>query len=169
MKRLEGLRVDQELLLEFFLNFSCFEFALKLTGYSKPIRTRRREPLAPPVSPDWKKYADSIKDKFDKTINDDLHQASNYLLDDPPREQVLLPNGPSWNTKVPKEDLAEIKRLLILVRRIRNNLFHGGKFDIAPHEQPERTERLLRSSLSILDQCLKLSPDVKEVFDNAII
>ena len=47
-------------------------------------------------------------------------------------------------------------QVLDLIRRVRNNLFHGGKFNDA-HSGPGRNELLLRHSLAILHRCLELS------------
>jgi hypothetical protein len=56
-----------------------------------------------------------------------------------------------------------------MVRCVRNNLFHGAKYNNEVHEDIERTEMLLKSSLTILDECLALSPRVKSFFDEAAI
>ena len=161
MSSLREWRVDRELLLDFFLSFSRFEFALKLAGFAEGNEKR--------VRPNWESYAASIKDIFDKSTDEDLLNASDYSLYNPPMKQVLLPNGLSWSTEVPNGDLTDIEKLLILVRRVRNNLFHGGKFDMESHEQAERTESLLRSCLIVLGACLDLSPNVKKPFNNAVI
>ena len=51
--------VSKELLLEFFLTFSRFEYALKATGYYK------RRPVKPPdwpkAEPDWDRFAASLR------------------------------------------------------------------------------------------------------------
>lgn len=161
MSKFLSLDVDRELLLEFFLYFACFEFALKSTGFARGDEKS--------VSPDWSSYANFVKDKFDKTANDDLNDASNYLLENPPMKQVLLPVGISWSADVPNDGLSDLEKLLTLVRGVRNNLFHGGKFNIDTHEQPERTKHLLRSCLIVLDACLELSPNVRIAFDSARI
>jgi len=58
---------------------------------------------------------------------------------------------------------------LRMVRSIRNNLFHGGKYNIEVHEDTDRTEHLLRSSLVVLEECLELSPEVRLHFEEASI
>jgi hypothetical protein len=55
------------------------------------------------------------------------------------------------------------------VRRVRNNLFHGAKLAAELFEDTERQEQLLASSLVILSECLRLSPDVRGFFDLATI
>jgi len=154
-------RVSKDLLLNFFLTFSRFEFALKIHEFAKGNQNR--------VQPDWDKFANSIRDSFDKTTRGDLTEAVDYFLINPPWKQVLINGNINWNTSVPDNELSEIEKVLLLIRRVRNNLFHGGKFNIGPHEAPERTTRLLNYSLIILEACLPLSPEVEDNYRQAII
>ena len=72
------------------------------------------------------------------------------------------------NTSSPQNEM-DIEFILKMVRNVRNNLFHGGKYSTEAHEDTERTERLLRSSITILGECLELSPQVCEYFNDATI
>ena len=167
LKQLNLQDEEKELLLNFFLTYSCFEFALKATDFARPTRRIEKDIDVYLVSTNWDSYATSIKDKFDKTDNEDLNKASDYLLQNPPMQQVIFENNLMWNTITPNDNLTDIEKLLKLISHIRNNLFHGGKFDIEVHEQAERTEYLLRYGLIILEECLRLTPDVKKAFDRA--
>ena len=155
------VRVNPDLLLEFFLTFARAEFALKNSGF---VKGNERE-----VSADWDGFTASIKSSFTKDKSDDLVQAVNYILDNPPMKQVLRKNTLMWEANVPDGNLTEIEVLIWLVRRIRNNLFHGGKHNIALFEDTERTTRLLKSSLIIIQECLLLAPHVKTTYDEATI
>ena len=73
-------RVNPDLLLEFFLTFARAEFALKNSGF---VKGNERE-----VLPDWNRFAASIKNSFTKDKSDDLTQAANYIMDNPPMKQV---------------------------------------------------------------------------------
>lgn len=55
--------------------------------------------------------------------------------------------------------------VLLYVRRIRNNLFHGGKFN-GHWFEPKRSEELLRHSLTILRGCLAASKEVRGTFNS---
>lgn len=55
--------------------------------------------------------------------------------------------------------------MLLYVRRVRNNLFHGGKFN-GRRFAPERSELLLRHSLTIHRACIDASEDVHQAFHN---
>lgn len=156
-----AIKVSDSLLFEFFMNFSKFEFALKTASFAMGDDKR--------VSPNWDKFSQSIKGKFDKTKSLDLQQAVEFFLLNPPWKQVFIDGALYWDASVPNNGLAEIEKVLLLIRRVRNNLFHGGKFNFEVHEDTARTVNLLSYSIVILKACLDLSPDVKYNYDNAKI
>jgi len=153
--------VSKDLVFNFFMCFSKFEFALKTAGFAKGNEKQ--------VSPDWDNFSKSIKDKFDKAANANLSKAIDYFLLNPPWKQVFIHGRMYWDTSVPGNRLTEIEKVLLLIRRVRNNLFHGGKFNFEIHEDKERTIYLLNYSLVVLEGCLALSPDVKYNFEKATI
>jgi hypothetical protein len=65
--------------------------------------------------------------------------------------------------------MERMEHALLLVRRVRNNLFHGGKFSDEVHSGRARNELLLRHSLAILHRCLDLSPSVATDYENAAL
>lgn len=157
--------VDKMLLLEFFLVFSRFEYALKASGLFK-----RRTPDPPRLSkaePDWDTFAIDLRDTFAPNETEELREACRYLQESPPNQQVIIGDDVAWKTSVHPVQEREIEFLLRMVRCVRNNLFHGGKYNIAIHEDRQRTEILLRSSLVILDACLNLSPKQLEAYREA--
>jgi len=157
--------VSKELLLEFFLTFSRFEYALKATGYYK------RRPVKPPdwpkAEPDWDRFAASLRKIFNSTAKDGLLQACAFFNDSPPNQQVLNSHGVAWETPVHPNNESEIEFLLRMVRCVRNNLFHGGKYNNDVHESKHRTEAFLRHALTILSACLKLAPQQAAAFREA--
>jgi hypothetical protein len=159
--------VDKELLLEFFLVFSRFEYALKATGFFK------RHPPAPPrwpkAEPDWDSLAVSLRPSFDPCATPELQAACEYLLDSPPNQQVIKNGAVAWETPVRPPNETEVEFLLRMVRGIRNNLFHGGKYSIGVHEDLQRTEHLLRCALIILQSCLHLSPEQSRAYREAYL
>lgn len=169
--------MDRELLCEYFLTFSRFEYSLKAIGLfirpqpnSESIKRFREEGVLPEAKPDWDKFAVSLRGSFRIDRTNNLKQACEYILDSPPIKQVIIINdGLAWETPVRPNNEAEIVFLLRMLRYIRNNLFHGGKYNIEVHEDTERTAMLLRSSLVILEECLYLNTELKQVFDEAVI
>jgi hypothetical protein len=161
-------RVNRNLLLDFFLTFSCFEYALKASGFFK--RPGSYDPLRTPGAwPDWHSFATSLRDRFQIGGDSQLRTACEYLLDSPPWKQVIINDGPAWDSPIRPKNESDIEFILRMVRTVRNNLFHGGKHTIGLHKDPERTEKLLSSSLIILQECLTLVPKVKQHFDEATI
>lgn len=62
-----------------------------------------------------------------------------------------------------------MEQVLQLVRRIRNNLFHGGEFSDEVHSGPDRNRLLLQHAIAILRRCLELSPRVARSFRDAAL
>ncbi|MBW2741603.1 MAG: hypothetical protein JRE64_22795 [Deltaproteobacteria bacterium] len=155
----KNIRIPKDLVFNFFISFAKFEFALKMAGFSKGNGKR--------VSPDWDVFAKATS--FDKKTNKKLEEAVDYFMLNPPWKQVLIDGGMAWDSSMPNNGLSEIEKVLLLVRRVRNNLFHGGKFNIEVHEKKERTEKLLQSSLIILKACLALDEGIQNNFQQATI
>ena len=160
MDYLETMRLDRELILQFFLVLSRMEFALKVSGFATGTENS--------VKPDWDGYARRIRDTFSKRETPDLLEASNYYLNTPPQKQVLRNGGLAWSSTMPTNS-AEIDVLLMLVRRVRNNLFHGGKYNSQAHDETARNESLLRYGITILEASMTLVPDVKAAYKGAAI
>jgi hypothetical protein len=154
---LAELRIDRDLILEFFLTFSRFEFALKLTGFAKGDEDR--------VDPDWEKSAVSVRHSFDRNRNPALASACELFDVNPPRKQVLLDGKLAWNASLPRAGDSDAERFIALVKRVRNNLFHGGKYNADLHEEVARSEQLLRGSICILEECLRISCDVRRAYE----
>lgn len=139
-KKRKGIKED--LLLEFFSDFARIEYALKNSGFVKGDERR--------VSADWDSFSKSINSLFRKDRTAELKEASDYLLNNPPNKQVLRLNNLMWEANVPNGSLSELEKLILLIRRTRNNLFHGGKHNIGIFEDIQRGTQLLRSSLIII-------------------
>ena len=140
------------LVCEFFRTFARFEYALKVTGFYRHGRNN--------AEPDWTRFAESaaVGRVLDDPVGSHLTEAIQYIRTHPPRKQVIENGGLAWSDRPPNAT-SQSGRVLGFVCRVHNNLFHGGKgnqhwFD------PERTERLLRHSLTILHGCLEASEDV---------
>lgn len=58
--------------------------------------------------------------------------------------------------------------MLRLVRVVRNNLFHGGKYQSGPFDEIARNENLLEAAITVLSHCLALSDPVREAFEEVL-
>jgi hypothetical protein len=143
-----------ELIFEFFIVFSRFEFTLKKVGH---LSTGSRDR----VSPNWDTFCNKYQAKFNKDKTPLLTEAVNYYLSKPTKIQAHREGKFEWldNTKSLNE--SEFAWLIRSIKYTRNNLFHGGKFPISP----VRDKKLLYYGLVILYACLELDEELFRVFN----
>ena len=147
--------LDRELILLFLIYFARAEYALKRAHYIKGNEKR--------VDADWDRFASDTNGKFDAEVSEELSSAAKYLLNHPPKKQVLKNSKLAWaDSSCGKQEV--LPCLLVLVRRVRNNLFHGGKFPLTPIPEVARDRKLLQSSLIVLDAALQLNQKVARFF-----
>jgi hypothetical protein len=151
---------DRDVVFRFFAVFSRFEYALKASGFVK--KGRSGEAL-----PDWESYATDLRGKFAEVGDERFKSACVYFAQRPPNTQVLTSRGLGWRINPRRQDDFDEKYLLRLVRAVRHNLFHGGKY---PREglvpDVARNRELLEAGISVLQWCLALSPNVKEAYEH---
>ena len=140
---------------ELFKTFSRFEYSLKASGFNNGDGN---------AEPNWRIFAESVSKIFEDPEAGEFADAIRYIIDHPPKKQIVSDGVLEWSEAVPQTDL-RADLVLLYVRRVRNNLFHGGKFN-GRWFAPERSEALLRNSLVILRQCLEASEPVKEAYDH---
>ncbi|WP_439668267.1 hypothetical protein [Cupriavidus necator] len=91
------------------------------------------------------------------------------MLADPPRKQIQRDNVPEWKEMGQIRDAAD---LILAVRRVRNNLVHGGKYmPKSAREEPagkveQRDRALLLETLTVLDFALDRWPELGAAFDS---
>ena len=138
----------------FFVFFSRYEYALKRAGY---IQGRNG------VKPDWDEYARCKRAILGQIMEGPADEAVRFLQEVPPKKQVIRNGKLGWepDSYTGKFDLA---RLLTLVCRVRNNLFHGGKFQEGPEEDISRDRQLMEASLKVLQACLDTDHGLRSVF-----
>lgn len=152
----QHLNLAPELACEFLAVFSRYEFALKSTGFAE----------GDAVQAAWDRYAGSIATAFDQITDTEVTAAVDYLLTQPPKKQVLREGKLQWES-TPLDNVPRAQQVLTMIRRVRNNLFHGGKF--IPAEaggDPHRDQLLVQHSLVVLRACLPLDPNVEAAFSN---
>jgi hypothetical protein len=166
MKNIDTV-VNRELLRDFFLTFSRFEYALKNSGFF--VRHPDRPNGPPAAEADWDTFSVSLRTVFISSISDQLLQASHYLLESPPNKQVIINGALAWETPTRDTAVTDIEYLIRAIKIVRNNLFHGGKYNMGLHETTERTEMLLRSALVVLHSCLALASNVRGAYEQATL
>lgn len=143
---------------QFFTEFARMEYALKAAGY-----LRRSDGNA---EASWMKFADAVADDFERErqVHEPLDIAVREFLESPPKKQIVQNWILSW-AAAPPVGQSDMETLLLYVCRVRNNLFHGGKFG-GRWIAPERASFLLPRSLLILESCRRCSPVVTEAYEN---
>lgn len=143
---LDALNIPHELTLEFLATFARFEFALKKAGYAQGDDSK--------VSPDWDSFGRDLAKRDAATLAPAL-SASQYLQQHPPKKQVLQNGALHWVVRQGTTGSA-IGDVLLSVRTVRNNVFHGGKFRDGMIADPLRDEQLIRDCLAVLKGLLEL-------------
>jgi hypothetical protein len=146
---------DRQLAWQFFVFFSRFEYALK----------RCSEYLRPEVQPNWDRFSSENNAAFLRLSSPELLAAIEYFKNSPPQKQVLIDEQLAWAAADAYDSRKPLLVwLLTAVRRVRNNLFHGGKFPGFPISDPSRDKYLISNAIVILDACLSLDPSVSRQF-----
>lgn len=154
--------IDRKLAWHFFVFFSRFEYALKRTDYLAPG--------AGSAQAHWDRFASDHNAKFSALSNRALGSAIWYLKRSPPRKQIRKDGDLAWS------DLCEydpgdplLVWLLLSVRVVRNNLFHGGKFPQFLVIDSSRDRNLIESAIIVLNNALLLNNDVQHHFNEGLV
>ena len=152
-------RIEMDALaFDFFREFARCEYCLKAIGMRKADRNAKA---------DWSALAAQLSDVIEAPDSRELAAAVKYFLEHPPKKQVVEDGVLAWDDSLP-DHKSQADLLLLLVCRVRNNLFHGGKFNGRWFE-PERSEELLKHGLAILAACINRHEMMKEAYEqNAI-
>lgn len=155
----EAIHTDlPKLALDFFVIFSRFECALK-RSVTYAIGNDDS------VEPDWGGFARDLGPGFLAHV---LAQgAAADLVESAPKKQVLSNGVLGWKVMGPVTSTAE---LFLAIRRARNNLVHGAKYQDVGEGQAdfvegsERDNALLNQSLAVLSLALDARPDIHSLF-----
>lgn len=154
-----GSDCDLNLLwVQFFRVFSRFEYSLKRSKYAKSNHNT--------VEVDWEKFANTYKQKYSDARKEESEiDAIKYFKENPPKKQILEKGVLSWEqTKSNFESSNELGEILVLIRRVRNNLFHGGKYPVSPIPESARDDVLLKNSITIIRMVVKYDSSCNEYF-----
>ncbi len=148
----------QQLVFEFMITYARFECALKATNDF--VRTDDKQV----AYANWVGYSKSISYKFNKNRTQELSEAAGYLLDNPPKMQVLVGYYTEWTDRIIPDHFSDCAKLFWHISDVRNNLLHGGKFNGNYQPETSRNFRLIKSSLIVLNEFISLNEEVKSNF-----
>lgn len=149
-----GLTPEDVLAYEFFREFARCEYCLKAVGFVVAGRDAKA---------DWGMFSDSVVGVFESP-SEQLALAIQYYLKSPPKKQVVREGSLHWDHSPPTAR-SQADLILLLVRRVRNNLFHGGKFN-GHWFAPQRSRDLLRHGLIILHEVILANSRTREAYEN---
>jgi len=147
----------ESLAYNFFREFARYEYCLKATGLREESRAAKAS---------WTKYAAEVADIIEVPRSDSLEQAIAYFTGHPPKRQIIKDGVLDWDEALP-DHKSKAELVLLLVCRVRNNLFHGGKFNGRWFE-PQRSEELMQHGLTILRECGRSHPKVSEAYAGSV-
>lgn len=128
-----------------------FEYALKEIGYGKSGNNEAAEAS-------WDEFANKeLKAVFFEKIKD-KSIAPNILLK-PPSRQILRDRSLDWAETAKPND---IQSLIGAVRRVRNNLVHGGK---SGDKDSDRNNHLVAEAIEILKHALLEHVELRAAFE----
>jgi hypothetical protein len=138
--------------IEFFVVFARCEYALKRGGFARAGNGQNAEA-------DWNALAHKLGSRFFDSIRSKIPT----IVSSPPQRQILEDGALAWR---PQPSPQNAEELLLAIRRLRNNLFHGGKFSFAQIDEPARNDTLLREALTVLDELLDATPHLRNLVAN---
>lgn len=155
-KLFRQLHMEPEMVCTFLAVFSRMEYALKSTRFASGDERS--------VKPAWDAFANEVNEQFLRLDNQQLVDARNYLMTHPPRKQILVGHRVRFEEQNIDKKQAETQQILLMVRTVRNNLFHGGKYLPNGEQEVNRNQLLIQHSLTVLIACLELNQEVRNSF-----
>lgn len=142
---------------EFFRLFSRFEYALKASGFHSGDGD---------ATANWAKFSSAIEQDFCSALacDEEFACAVKYIRNNPPKKQIIQDGQLQWTDTIPQAK-GEAELTTLYIRRARNNLFHGGKFN-GQWFDPERSELLIGHSITILRKSLPMQPKVYDAYEH---
>ncbi len=98
---------------------------------------------------DWDRFANEIAGGNFRDYLGKHASAADYILQYPPKKQAVNTEGKIIWEEVPNNDKS-VQMLFGHICRVRNNLFHGAKFN-GTWFDPKRSKLLLENSLLVLE------------------
>ncbi len=151
------LHMPAELACEFLAVFSRMEYALKATDYASENEGK--------VTASWDRFANEIDEVFRQIADEKFAAAVDYLLTHPPRKQVRKDDVLTFEDQVIDENQRRAQQALLMVRTVRNNLFHGGKHLPDGEMELGRNHDLVQHSLTVLEHCVRLNAVVRQCYE----
>lgn len=136
----------------FFKVMMRLEFALKEIGYCRTANNQKAEV-------DWDRF---VNERLGASFFDEVNAEGNasVLIQSPPKRQTVDGHGYlAWDQT---GAVSNVQELIGSLRRIRNNLFHGGK---SCDPDRDRNDALVGNALCVVDSILQKDHDLRMMFE----
>jgi hypothetical protein len=130
----------RDLIFRFFYRFSRFEFALKRRDFLKSHAPGAR------ADPSWADFIEKFREGYEQSV------AAKGLVEANPKREVVGENGHGLSFAEVDPGDSDLAQVVALARTVRNNLFHGGKYDSEGWDNPARIRKLVDLSTKVLDE-----------------
>lgn len=147
-----------DLACKFFREFARYEYCLKATGLREGTQS---------VKASWSKYAAEVTHVIDAPQSQDLVAAISYFSDHPPKKKIVKDGVLDWDETL-SDHKSKAELILLFICRVRNNLFHGGKFNGRWFEL-QRSDEFMRHALVILRSCAQSHGKVSEAYADSAL
>ncbi|WP_299736921.1 hypothetical protein [uncultured Roseobacter sp.] len=129
-----------------------FEYALKEIGYYRAGSGEGAEVC-------WDQFVNNrLGPAFFERIKE--AQVAATILAKPPSKQVVVNGSLDWKAGVVPNNIQD---LFVAIRRVRNNLLHGGKGGDVDHD---RNADLVSESIAVLLEALRVDEDLRMMFED---
>jgi len=148
---------DRERVFHFLAIFARYECALKRSEFVR--RGSYGEADA-----DWNTYADHISTRLARLTSPEYIMARDRLLKNPPLRECLDNGQILWLPNPRRRGETDARYLLRVVRDVRNNLFHGGKFQDYKVAELARDRLLIDSAIIVLQASANVDDSIQRFF-----
>jgi hypothetical protein len=152
---------DHARVFAFLATFARWECALKHGEFV-------RAGLHGQAEADWKSFANKYAVHICEYRDTDFTNARATLLAKPPRREEYISGTVSWQDNPRRDNETDAGYLLRVIRDVRNNLFHGGKYAGGPEPETARDRDLIDCALLILRRLVELDPTIKARFEESV-
>ena len=149
----DSLEIPRDIVAEFLGLFARCEYAMKESSYKQDDGKGRAIAA-------WDRLASDAPSWLDAASDPAVAKAIEFLTLEPPKVQLF---HAGFQSK-PLAGNTELGRAIQAARRVRNNLFHGGKHP--PEPSPGRNEALVRAAIIVIAAVIENCPgDLRDAYN----
>lgn len=149
---------DRDRLFHFLSLFARWECALKKNQFATAGGYNQ-------AKPNWTKFASDHEAAIAALDEPRFVAARDALLANPPRQELFLNDHVEWSANPRRKGETDAVYLFRVVRDVRNNLFHGGKYVRSSEAELARNRPLIDNAIALLECALVLNDQIGAMFE----